>query len=302
MSDFLDALNEVEPSALREVFTEVPDVSWDDVGGLEEAKETLKEIIEWPLAYPDLFERANTAPPKGVLLTGVTGTGKTLMAKAVANECGVNFISVKGPELLSKWVGESERMVREVFKIARLSSPCIIFFDEIEAIAGRRGEGDSNVTERIISQLLTEMDGIEELRGVVVLAATNRPELIDSALLRAGRFEVRLDLPLPDQIGRRKIFTVHTRAKPLADDVDIAELAQITEGYAGSDIEAVCRRASMEAIRELVEAQGKDLDPTSVQISRRHFEIGIDEVAKLREASADAALREHAGRTPLAMG
>ena len=188
MSDFLEALNEVEPSALRELFTEVPDVRWADVGGLDEAKAALKQIIEWPLQYPDLFARAGTSPPKGVLLTGKTGTGKTLLAKAVANECSVNFISVKGPEMLSKWVGESERMIREVFKIARLSSPCIIFFDELEAIAGRRGGSEQNVTERVISQLLTEMDGIEELRGVVVLAATNRLDLLDTALLRAGRF------------------------------------------------------------------------------------------------------------------
>lgn len=282
MSDFLEALAEVEPSALREVFTEVPDVRWEEVGGVEEAKETLKQIIEWPLQYAELFARADTAPPKGVLLTGRTGTGKTLLAKAVASECGVNFISVKGPELLSKWVGDSERMIREVFKIARLSSPCIIFFDEIESIAGRRGDGDSNVSERVISQLLTEMDGIEELRGVVVMAATNRPELLDTALLRAGRFEIRIELPVPDKAGRKNIFAIHTLSKPLDDDIDLDQLADRTEGYVGSDIEAICRRASMEAIREFVDTHAEGDDSSGMRIGSRHFETALDAVAKMQ--------------------
>jgi len=286
MGDFLEALNEVQPSALREVFTEIPDVRWADVGGLDEAKATLKQIIEWPLQYPDLFARADTSPPKGVLLTGKTGTGKTLLAKAVANECSVNFISVKGPELLSKWVGESERMVREVFKIARLSSPCIIFFDEIEAIAGRRGGSETNVTERVISQLLTEMDGIEELRGVVVLAATSRPDLLDPALLRAGRFEVQLELPLPDEAGRRAIFEVHTRSKPLADDVHLDGLAKSTEGYAGADIEAVCRRASMQAIGDFLEAHGAEADSAEMKITAAHFAEALESMKRLKPGAS----------------
>jgi transitional endoplasmic reticulum ATPase len=283
MDDFVEALTEVEPSALREVFTEVPDVRWDDVGGLDEAKSTLKQIIEWPLQYADLFERADTSPPKGVLLTGASGTGKTLLAKAVAHECGVNFISIKGPELLSKWVGDSEARVRDVFKIARLSSPCIIFFDEIEAIAGRRGGGqDGNVTERVISQLLTEMDGIEELRGVVILAATSRPDLLDPSLLRAGRFEVRLELPKPTAVDREAIFAVHTVNKPLGGDVEVAKLAEQTEGFVGSDIEAVCRRAAMMAISEFLDA-GEGADPSTLIISQQHFLSAVESIRKLHE-------------------
>jgi transitional endoplasmic reticulum ATPase len=282
MADFLEALAEVEPSALREVFTEIPDVSWDDVGGLEEAKSTLKQIIEWPLLYPELFTAADTSPPKGVLLTGKSGTGKTLLAKAVANECGVNFISIKGPEMLSKWVGESERTIREIFKIARLSNPCIIFFDELEAIAGARGGGESNnVSERVISQLLSEMDGIEELRGVVVMAATNRPDMLDTSLLRAGRFEVRLDLPEPDRDARRVILGVHTRSKPLADDVDLDKMADDTEGFVGSDIEAMCRRASMEAIRHHVEDASEEA-PGLMRINAADFERGIVAVRAMK--------------------
>jgi transitional endoplasmic reticulum ATPase len=288
MDDFVEALTEVEPSALREVFTEVPDVRWQDVGGLDEAKSTLKQIIEWPLEYADLFERADTAPPKGVLLTGASGTGKTLLAKAVAHECGVNFISIKGPELLSKWVGDSEARVRDVFKIARLSSPCIIFFDELEAVAGRRGGSqDGNVTERVISQLLTEMDGIEELRGVVILAATSRPDLLDPALLRAGRFEVRLELPKPSEADRAAIFGVHTANKPLGEDVDPAKLAAETEGFTGSDIEAVCRRASMQAISDFLEAGDLDGDVTTLTITAQHFQTSIESIRKLHETKPE---------------
>ena len=286
MSHFVDALAEVQPSALREVFTEIPDVRWHEVGGLEEAKATLKQIIEWPLEHADLFSRAATVPPKGILLTGRTGTGKTLIAKAVASECGVNFISIKGPEILSKWVGDSERMIREVFKIARLSSPCIVFFDEIEAIAGNRGGGDTNVTERVISQLLAEMDGIEELRGVVVLAATNRPEMLDAALLRAGRFEVRIDLPVPDEQGRRAIFEVHTTGKPLADEIDIQSLAATTVDFVGSDIEAACRRAAMEAIREFLESGAEDA--ATMRITTANFERAIEEVRRLRSGDLES--------------
>ena len=284
MADFLEALTEVEPSALREVFTEVPDVTWDDVGGLDDVKSTLKQIIEWPLLYADLFERADTAPPKGVLLTGASGTGKTLVAKAVAHECGVNFISVKGPELLSKWVGDSEHRIRDVFKIARLSSPCIIFFDELEAIAGARGSGDgNNVTERVISQMLTEMDGIEELRGVVILGATNRPDLLDPALLRAGRFEVRLELPMPDRTSRRAIFDVHAAHKRLGEDVDLDVLADETDGLTGSDIEASCRRAAMESIKTFVEGGDPERDPVDMRINMSQFRTAIEDMRKLRQ-------------------
>jgi transitional endoplasmic reticulum ATPase len=288
MDDFVEALTEVEPSALREVFTEIPDVRWTDVGGLNEAKSTLKQIIEWPLQYADLFERADTAPPKGVLLTGPSGTGKTLLAKAVAHECGVNFISIKGPELLSKWVGDSEARIRDVFKIARLSSPCIIFFDELEAIAGRRGGGqDGNVTERVISQLLTEMDGIEELRGVVILAATSRPDLLDPSLLRAGRFEVRLELPVPNETDRRAIFGVHAANKPLAPGIDLDQLAAGTEGFVGSDIEAICRRAAMGAISEFLDAGDATRDASGLVIEQRHFTEAIESVRRLHEAKPD---------------
>ena len=287
MADFLEALTEVAPSALREVFTEMPDVTWDDIGGMEDVKSTLKQIIEWPLLYADLFDRADTSPPKGVLLTGASGTGKTLMAKAVAHECGVNFISVKGPELLSKWVGDSESRIRDIFKIARLSSPCIIFFDELEAIAGSRGGGGSgegtNVTERVISQMLTEIDGIEELRGVVILGATNRPDLLDPALLRAGRFEVRLDMPMPDRDSRRKIFGVHAAHKRLGEDVDLDELAGETEGLAGADIEAACRRAAMESIKEFVEGGDPERDPASMTITMAQFRTAIEAMRKLRQ-------------------
>jgi transitional endoplasmic reticulum ATPase len=282
MADFIEALTEVEPSALREVFTEVPDVRWEDVGGLDDVKQMLKQIIEWPLMYADLFERANTSPPKGVLLTGASGTGKTLIAKAVANECGVNFISVKGPELLSKWVGDSEHRIRDIFKIARLSSPCIIFFDELEAIAGKRSGGtEANVTERVISQMLTEMDGIEELRGVVILGATNRPDMLDPALLRAGRFEVRLELPVPDKDTRRTIFEVHTRDKPLVEGVDLDALAEKTEGFVGSDIEAVCRQASMESIKRFLEGGDPERDPSEMAVGMKEFEAAIAQVRKL---------------------
>src|SRR5213596_2096067 len=222
MSDFLDALKEIEPSAMREVLVEIPDVSWDQIGGLEDVKEELREAVEWPLKYPDLFAQLNASPPKGLLLYGPPGTGKTLLAKAVAHESESNFISVKGPELLNKFVGESEKAVREVFRKARQASPCIIFFDEIDSVAPTRGSsgGDSHVTERVISQFLTERDGLEELRNVIIIAATNRPDIIDSALLRPGRFDRLLFVPPPDLEARRQIVRIHTRKTPLAEDVN----------------------------------------------------------------------------------
>jgi len=278
MDNFQEALKEVEPSAIREVFVEVPDVKWEDVGGLEDIKEELREAIEWPLKYQDVFKKANTNPPKGILLYGAPGTGKTLLAKAVANESGVNFISVKGPSLISKYVGESERAIREVFKIAKQASPTILFFDEIESLVPIRGGGNSShVTERVISQFLAEMDGIEELKGVVVLAATNRLDLVDPAILRSGRFDILFELPKPDEKTREEIFKIHTKNKPLAKEVDLKELAGRTEGKVGADIEFICRKASMLAIREYIEAQSLKSKAQSpeLKITKRHFEEAL---------------------------
>ena len=254
MGDFLDALREIEPSAMREVFTEVADVSWDDIGGMEEAKTALREAVEWPLLHPAVLARVGAQPAKGILLTGPPGSGKTLLAKAAARGSGVNFISVKGPELLSKWVGESEKGVREVFKKARQAAPCIVFIDEIDALAPRRGGGggESHVTERVVSQLLTELDGIEELRGVVTLAATNRSDILDPALLRPGRFDVEIDVPLPDQAARRAILSVHTRSRPFAAGTDLDALAAQTEGFVGADLAGLCREATMAAARRFI--------------------------------------------------
>ncbi|MEM2924298.1 MAG: CDC48 family AAA ATPase [Methanocellales archaeon] len=251
---FLEALKNIEPSAMREVFIEVPDVDWEDVGGLEKAKQELKEAVEWPLKYPEAFEAIKTKPPRGILLFGPPGTGKTLLAKAVASKTEANFISIKGPELLSKYVGESERAVRETFRKARQSAPAIIFFDELDAIAPQRSASsfDSHVTERVVSQILTELDGMEELKDVVVLAASNRPDLIDTALLRPGRFDRLIYIPPPGRKEREEIFKIHLKGKPLADDVNLSELAEKTEGYVGADIEAICREAAMLALRELI--------------------------------------------------
>jgi transitional endoplasmic reticulum ATPase len=272
--DFSEALKEIEPSAIREVFVEVPNVRWEDVAGLDEVKRRLLEAVEWPLRYYHLFEQVNTQPPKGILLAGPPGTGKTLTAKALATESEVNFISIKGPELMSKWVGESERGVREVFRKARQASPCILFFDEFDSLVPERGlGGDSQVTERVISQFLTELDGLEELKGVVVIAATNRKDLIDSAVLRPGRFDFVLELPMPDSQARRGIFAVHTRGKPLADGVSLEKLAEETEGMAGSDIEAICREASMTTIRELIRTGGGQ---RKLRVSMEHFNSAIE--------------------------
>ena len=277
MDYFREALKEVEPSALREVFTEIPNVKWEDVGGLDDVKQTLKETIEWPLKYGKLFNHSKTSPPKGILLSGPPGTGKTLIAKAVASECGVNFISVKGPQLLSRWVGESERGIREVFKKAKQASPCIVFFDELDSLVPARTQSsDSHVTERVVSQFLTELDGIEELKGVVILGATNRLDLIDSALLRAGRFDFILELPKPDEKTREEILKIHTRGKPLAEDVDFKNLAKETEGLVGSDIEAICKKASILAIREFIESDNLSVkDYKKFKITAKHFKIAL---------------------------
>jgi transitional endoplasmic reticulum ATPase len=268
--DFMNALKVVQPSALREVILEIPNVRWEDIGDLEQVKQELREAVEWPLKYPDLFKRLGIRPPKGILLYGPPGTGKTLLAKAVANESEANFISVKGPEILSKWVGESEKAVREIFQRAREAAPCIIFFDELDAIAPRRGlHTDSGVTDRIVNQLLTEMDGIQILKDVVVIGATNRPDILDPALLRPGRFDRIIFVPPPDIEGRYQIFQIHTREMPLADDVDLRKLAEMTEGYTGADIEALCREAALNAARENL-----NID----KVYMRHFLAALEKV------------------------
>jgi transitional endoplasmic reticulum ATPase len=269
--DFLHALREIQPTAMREVTLEVPNVRWTDIGGLEKIKEKLKQAVEWPLRYPESFTRLGVEPPRGVLLFGPPGCGKTLLARAVATESEANFISIKGPEVLSKWVGESEKAVREVFRRARHAAPAIIFFDEIDALAPARGSGvgDSHVTERVISQILTEIDGIQSLKDVVVLAATNRPDLLDSALLRPGRFDRHILVPAPDADARRKIFEIYTKGMPLAKDVKLDELVQASEQFAGSDIEACCREAALAALDE---------DMTTKTVHRRHFMKALKEI------------------------
>ena len=251
MNDFEESLKDVQPSAMREVLVEVPNVKWTDVGGLKSIKEELQEAVEWPLKYPEIFTHLNASPPKGIMLYGPPGTGKTLLAKAVANESEANFISIKGPELLSKWVGESEKAVREVFRKARQSSPAIIFLDEVDAIAPVRGGGygDSHVTERVISQILTELDGLEELKDVVVIATTNRLDIVDPALLRPGRFDKLLKVPVPDLEARKDILRIHLKGKPLVENVNLDQIAESTKGYSGADLAAVCNTAVMLVIK-----------------------------------------------------
>jgi transitional endoplasmic reticulum ATPase len=288
MQDFTDVVKEMEPSAMREVFVEVPDVRWEDIGGLSSIKQELQEAVEWPLKYQGVFTYADATPPKGILLYGPPGTGKTLMAKAAANESEANFISIKGPELLSKWVGESEKGVREVFRKARQAAPCIIFFDEIDAIAPRRGggfSGDSHVTERLISQLLTELDGLEILTNVLVIAATNRPDIIDAALLRPGRFDRLLYVPSPDRDSRIQIIKIHTKKKPLADDVNIEKLADLTDRYTGADIASLSSAAVMLALREHIskykDPKEADNHTQELKLHMRHFEEAIKKIRPL---------------------
>src|SRR6266487_384576 len=253
MADFQAALREIEPSTTREVYVEVSETSWDDIGGMERTKELLTEGVEWPLRFPEVYANVKAEPPRGVLLSGPPGSGKTLIARALANQCEASFISIKGPELLSKWVGEAEKGIREVFRHAKQAAPCIVFFDEIDSLAPRRsGDVDRNFSNGVIAQLLTEMDGIEGRQGVIVLGATNRPELIDPALLRPGRFDLVVELEYPDEEERRAIFAVHTRGKAIAPDVTVEELASLTPGRSGADIEAICRRAALLALREWI--------------------------------------------------
>jgi transitional endoplasmic reticulum ATPase len=262
MNDFMSAYREITPTAMREVYVEKPGVRWDDVGGLEDVKQQLKEAVEWPLKHTEAFKTLGIKAPKGILLYGPPGCGKTLLAKAVATESEANFISIRGPEVFSKWVGESEKAVREAFKKARMAAPSIIFFDEFEALAPRRGMGyaDAGVTDRVISQLLTEMDGLVALENVVVLAASNRPDVIDPAALRPGRFDRLIYVPSPDEESRYQILKVHTRNTPLAEDVNLRELSKRTAGYSGADLEVLCREAAMNALRRDINAKEVTLE------------------------------------------
>jgi transitional endoplasmic reticulum ATPase len=250
--DFMLAFREITPTALREVYIEIPSVQWSDVGGLDEVKQSIVESVEWPIKYPEKFKRIGIEPPRGILLYGPPGCGKTLLAKAVATESEMNFITIKGPEIFSKWVGESEKAIREIFRKGRMAAPVVIFIDEVDSLIPRRGGGhsDSGVTERVISQLLTEMDGLETLQNMIVIAATNRPDIIDPAMLRPGRFDRLIYVPPPNEESRQEIFKIHTKEMPLADDVDVQTLARETKGYSGADIVALCREAGMLVLRQ----------------------------------------------------
>ncbi len=284
MEHFLEALRKIEPSAMREIMITKPNVKWDDIGGLKGVKEQLKEAIIWPLTDPKLFKEAGIKPPKGILLYGPPGCGKTLIAKAIANEANANFISVKGPELISKWVGESEKHIRDVFKRARQLAPSVIFFDEFDSISKVRGMSLTDSTERVVNQLLTELDGIESLDNVMVIAATNRPELIDSGLLRAGRIDTKVEIPLPDAESRKEIFTIHTRKMPLSRDFDLEKLTALTENMSGADIAAICREAGMSAVRDVKEGRMK-----KPQVSMGHFERAVEKVKDMSEIKKDSS-------------
>lgn len=281
MDDFMSAYREITPTAMREVYVEVPQVHWDEVGGLKEIKQELMESVEWPIKKPEVFTKMGIKPPRGVLLYGPPGCGKTLLARAVATESEANFISIKGPEIFSKWVGESEKAIREIFRKGRTAAPAIIFFDELDAIVPRRGlgYGDSGASERVISQLLTEIDGIESLQNVLVIAATNRPDMLDPAVLRPGRFDRMIYVPSPDLDSLREIFKIHTHTMPLSRDVDLDELSRKAQGYSGADVEAICREAAIDALRT-------DMDSTEVTL--RDFNKALERVAPSITAEDDA--------------
>jgi transitional endoplasmic reticulum ATPase len=276
--DFRDALKEVRPSALREVQVQIPNVSWDDVGGLDQLKEELREAVEWPIKHKEAFDYVNVETPKGILLHGPPGTGKTLIAKALAKMTESNFISIKGPELLSKWVGESEKGVREIFRKARQAAPCIIFLDEVDALVPRRGSGDSgsHVTENVVSQILTEIDGLEELHNVLIIGATNRLDIVDEALLRPGRFDRIIEVPTPDEKGRKHIFEIHTKKKPLASEVDITKLVELTDGFSGAEIAAVTNRAAITALKRYVKGQSQNVK--DIKITQQDLVESVDKV------------------------
>lgn len=282
MDDFMGALLEIEPSTTREVFVDVPAVRWEDIGGLASLKQQLTEAVEWPLLYPEIFQAGGIRPPKGILLAGPPGCGKTMLAKAIATESKVNFISVKGPALLSKFVGESERGVREMFRKAKLAAPCIVFFDEIDALLPSRNAGggsDAHVAERVLSQFLTELDGVEELKGVLVLGATNRSDMLDPAVLRPGRFDEIVQIPLPDEESRQSIFAVHLRGKPLAEGISPSDLAARTEGFSGAEIQGVCAAAARRAVRRVVAANKEGAAPegTAVLLQAADLEVALED-------------------------
>ena len=284
MEDFVNAYREITPTAMREVYIEVPTVHWNDIGGLEDVKQELREAVEWPLKNPEVFERMGIRPPKGILLFGPPGCGKTLLARAVANESEANFITIKGPEVFSKWVGESEKAIREVFRKARMAAPSVIFFDEFDSLVPRRGMGfaDSGVTERVISQLLTEMDGIMTLEDVVIIAATNRPDIVDPAVLRPGRFDRLIYVPEPDEKARLDIFKLYTKGMPLTKDVDVAGLATKTKSYSGADIDALCREAAMNALRRDVESK---------EVTLANFEKAMEKIGPTILPDMEAAYK-----------
>jgi transitional endoplasmic reticulum ATPase len=296
MMHFTRSLSSIEPSALREVLIIQPTETWDDVGGLEDAKQQLREVIEWPLKFPELYSHLNANPPNGILMYGPPGTGKTLLAKALAHESEINFISVKGPEFLSKWVGESEKAVRETFRKARAAAPCIIFFDEIDAIAGMRGRfASSQATEQVVSQLLTEMDGLEGLKDVILLAATNRPDMLDPALLRSGRFGRHIEIPMPDKESRKTIFEIHLKNKPLGKNVDLDKLAEELDGYTGADIQAISEEATLLTIREAVTnpeiITTNEESVKSVEITRDIFDKSIEKIKSTADRATKAEER-----------
>ena len=298
--DFLSAYREITPTAMREVYVEVPSVRWKEVGGLEQIKNELMQSVEWPLKKPEVFKRMGIKPPRGILLYGPPGCGKTLLARAVATESEANFISVKGPEIFSKWVGESEKAIREVFRKARTAAPAIIFFDELDSIIPRRGAGysDSGATERVISQLLTEMDGIEALQNVVVIAATNRPDILDPAVMRPGRFDRLIDVPAPDSQALAQIFKIHARDMPLSKDVDLQDIAEKARGYSGADVEALCREAAMTALRDSIDA--KDVTRADFDKAMETIKPSINE--KMEEYYAQFSERSRKERvTPTAI-
>ncbi|MER5175254.1 MAG: AAA family ATPase, partial [Candidatus Nitrosocosmicus sp.] len=287
-SDFDNAIKEVMPSAMREVYLESPDVKWDDIGGLDEVKRELQEAVEWPLRYPDLYTKLGHSIPKGILMHGPSGTGKTMLAKAVATESEANFISVKGPELLSKWIGESERGVREIFRRARQASPCVVFFDEVDSIAPIRGmEGVNAGTERMVSQLLTEMDGIQELTGVVIIAATNRLDMIDTALLRPGRFDKIVFVPKPDLNTRLKILEIYAKEKPITSDVNLQRIAELTDGFSGADMTAVANTAVSLVLHEYLQKYSTPEEATKhaseAHVTMKHFEEAVKKIKTQRD-------------------
>jgi transitional endoplasmic reticulum ATPase len=278
MEDFLTALREIEPTATREFYTERSTVKWHHIGGLKKIKETLISIVDWPHKYPEYFTEGKVLPPRGILFSGRSGTGKTLMAKALAGETGLNFISISGPILFSKWLGESEKALHQIFKKAKQSAPCILFFDEIDALVTTRGYGsDGGAVERVASQFFNELDNLSDLSQVIVLGATNREDLLDPALLRAGRLDYVLRFPIPDEKERLEIFQVHTRERPLGSDVDLMGLAKSTEGMVGSQIALICRSATMKAIAELINAPEKSR-PKELRVAASHFNAALKEV------------------------